>query len=172
MVACRKDKAREGTGWGVGSRRNWQNSARFWAAVSVPFCLLASESRGLLQSPLAHTPTSQTGTQSPGAKHHWGRRPRAPAQGGREDFILKLLPTAQSDLMPLGGWDASPLRLEAGRLLALRESSGVQAEGGVAEVGWEELEGLPHSPGPGKLWSRPCQAGGGGWWREVTQPSP
>ena len=46
---------------------------------------LASESRGLLQRPTGSTLTSQTGTQSPGVKHHWGWRPRVLPQGGRED---------------------------------------------------------------------------------------
>lgn len=65
--------------------------------------------------------------------------------------------------MPLGDGTLA-LRLEAVRLLALRESSGVQAEGGVAEVGWEELEGSPHSPGPGRLLGQALSG-----WRRLAE---
>lgn len=163
MVACRKDKAPEGTGWGWGAEKR-QNSARFWAAVSVPFCLWPQRAEGSSRGPLARPSLhrrghralerSITGAGDPGSRPRGAGRthPETAAHGPSQD------------LMPLGGWDAA-LRLEAVRLLAPRESSGVQAEGGVAEVGWEELEGLPHSPGPGKLLEQALS----GWRRRLVE---
>lgn len=55
--------------------------------------------------------------------------------------------------------------------MALRESSCVQAEGGVAEVGWEELEGSPHIPGPDGLLGQALS----GWRQRLAEgrwPSP
>ena len=95
MVACRKDKAWEGTAWGWGADER-QNSALFLGSSFCPLLSLASESRGLLQRPTGSTPTSQTGTQSPGMKPREDSDPETAARG------------PSRDLMPLGGWDTGP----------------------------------------------------------------
>lgn len=58
---------------------------QFLGSAFCPPLSLASEGRGLLQRPIGSTPTLQTGTQSPGVKHHWDQRPRVLPQGARED---------------------------------------------------------------------------------------